>query len=760
LTALVNDADRKEGPVLSLEMSLGVCLGLAALALANAQQIDSAVGSPANRPFTVADAIRMNKISGTAFAAVNAKSGFATFSPNGRWFTIVVRRGNIERNTNDYSMLLFRTAEVFHHPRPRLLLSISSSSNNAGISDLNWLEDSDTILFLASRGSEPTQLYAVRRSSGELHTLTNRRTSVTSYAVSKGGQTIVYAAERAEGKLIGESVLRNGLHVSRESVTSLLRSRLNRADSPNLFVIKHNDGQSKQLRTLDEADMALSSSMLSPDGHYLVVKTDMSKIPEKWREYQDPIIQQLFRRTLPEGFPTGMLHFELIDTRTGLSEVLLNSPASYEISDVLWSPDSKSVLLCNAFLPLSGVESKESDSRRRSRYAVEITVSDSSVVKVAEGNLAALHWNPRTAIVQFEVRHSAEDGTDIPGYAYYQKGAEGWRQLSSVSSPTERQPEIIAEQDLNFPPRVLAVDPRTKRHAVLLEPNSQFATLRLGKVQKIDWIVAGGRHISGGMYLPTDYVAGTRYPLVIQTHGFREKTFIVDGPHMTASAAQPLANKGFIVLQLRDILPEWVETPSELQRAMQEYEDAIDYLDQQGMVDRNRVGIVGFSRTCMYVKYALTHSTHHFAAAIVSDGVDAGYVQYLLFYNVDPLGAADSEAVIGEAPFGKGLRQWLEESPGFGLDRVQTPLQIQALGADSVLTEWEWFAGLKRLQKPVDLVYLPAASHILVKPWDRLVSQQGMVDWFCFWLKGEEDPDAQKAKQYALWRKLRAQSRQ
>jgi hypothetical protein len=57
----------------------------------------------------------------------------------------------------------------------------------------------------------------------------------------------------------------------------------------------------------------------------------------------------------------------------------------------------------------------------------------------------------------------------------------------------------------------------------------------------------------------------------------------------------------------------------------------------------------------MYVKYALTHSTQHFAAAVVGDGVDAGYFQYLMFYNVDPLLAYDFESIIGGPPFGSGI---------------------------------------------------------------------------------------------------------
>ena len=36
-----------------------------------------------------------------------------------------------------------------------------------------------------------------------------------------------------------------------------------------------------------------------------------------------------------------------------------------------------------------------------------------------------------------------------------------------------------------------------------------------------------------------------------------------------------------------------------------------------------------------------------------------------------------------------------------------------------------------------------------------MISQQGNVDWFVFWLKGEEDPDPLKAEEYSRWRELR-----
>jgi len=151
----------------------------------------------------------------------------------------------------------------------------------------------------------------------------------------------------------------------------------------------------------------------------------------------------------------------------------------------------------------------------------------------------------------------------------------------------------------------------------------------------------------------------------------------------------------------------------------------------------------------------LTHSKHHFAAADLADGVDYSYFQYLTYPNADPIAANEFEQVYGGPPYGKGLSQWLKQSSAFLMDKIETPLRIQALNPVSLLSDWHWYSGLLRLGKPVEMIYIPEGTHILEKPWDRMISQQGNVDWFCFWLKGQEDPDPTKAEQYARWRELR-----
>jgi hypothetical protein len=95
------------------------------------------------------------------------------------------------------------------------------------------------------------------------------------------------------------------------------------------------------------------------------------------------------------------------------------------------------------------------------------------------------------------------------------------------------------------------------------------------------------------------------------------------------------------------------------------------------------------------------------------------------------------------------------DAPGFNLDKVTTPVRLVALSRSSVVEQWEWYVGLSDQDRPVDYVMLPDADHIVFKPYERQVVQQGLVDWFCFWLKGEEDPDPAKTVQFKRWRELR-----
>ena len=88
------------------------------------------------------------------------------------------------------------------------------------------------------------------------------------------------------------------------------------------------------------------------------------------------------------------------------------------------------------------------------------------------------------------------------------------------------------------------------------------------------------------------------------------------------------------------------------------------------------------------------------------------------------------------------------------LDKINAPMLLQSIS--DPIGEYEIYSGLQWLKKPVEWENLyPEGTHELVQPQQKYFSEQSVVDWYCFWLKGEEDPDPAKAEQYKRWRELR-----
>ena len=708
---------------------------------------------------TVADSIQTIRIAGSGLSrwyyTGASSSDFATFSPDGKRFLVIVKRGVLENNTNRYSMMLFPTDKAFETPAPRLVVSFESSSDREGIKNVTWLGDNDTVLFLGERPGETTQVYSVHCSSGRVEQLTHEVLNVVAYSVSENGKRLVFATEYPVTNLKDAKALRDGVIASDDSLDSLIAGS-QQVCCEDVFVIEIGNTQRRALHVrgrLLEDPMAL---FLSPDGRYVALRTYVPKLadfPRSWIDYTDPPLRQLLKQKETAGRnATFAERYEVVDTRTDESRFLLNAPVSaLTQSDLIWSADSRSVVVSGVYLPLDTSDPNELAARKSHMFTVEVRLSDFEIAKISDHDLKLIGWDRAKQVLKFRTSRNENLSGSSVQVERYRKRDSRWQMLTSADFENDPLPDIVVDQNLNEPPRIMAVDPRTGRRALVWDPNPQFQNIAFGHVEEITWTGGSGQPVHGGLYLPPNYIEGKRYPMVIQTHGFDPHGFWIDGSFTTAFAAQSLAAENIIVLQVPDSHDAEL-TPEEAPRMVKTYESAIDSLDARGLIDRARVGIIGFSRTCFYVKYMLAHSTYKIAAASVADGVDGGYFQYIA---TGGSLADESDQLYGTPPFGVGLSVWIRTSPGFSLDKVTTALRIQAMGPGSLLGEWEWFEGLSRLHRPVELVYLPEGTHILEKPADRIVSQQGDVDWFAFWLKNEEDRDPSKTEQYIRWRELR-----
>jgi dipeptidyl aminopeptidase/acylaminoacyl peptidase len=544
-----------------------------------------------------------------------------------------------------------------------------------------------------------------------------------------------------------------------------------------------------------EEDVQHSQDVLSisPSGRNVVRLLPISYIRPEWNLYNPMAGFESWRirandpsQIAPEYW-FRLREYMLTDTQTGRKSTLIDGPngdslAVQDRSLAVWSPDGKRVLLGNVALPLNGVDESEKQRRLTTCAVADIEIATHKVdcvvfsrdavnVGLTAGNPHPLRlhdasWNGNAE--EITLRFSWHDKW---GQVERYRRIDGkWvlRDVTPVDPMTvddsdnaassTRRPDHLTlsiEQSLNTPPALWATDTRTTQSKLFWNPNPQLNHMSFGKASLYHWTDKTGYASAGILVLPTDYRPGVRYPLVIQTHGVWENIFITDGSYTTAMAARPLASAGIVVLQT-----QWNATHfSERQEASDQvemFDAAIAQLSKDGIIDERKVGIIGFSRTVGHVEQALISHPERYAAATIADGMDVGYMQYMLFAEGRSSLAKEYERIVGEPPVGNGLSTWIDYSPSFHVDKVKTPLRIEATDPSSILTMWETYAALRRLHRPVDLIYIDGAQHILQRPLDRMASEQGNVDWFRFWLQGFEDPDPTKSKQYARWQAWRS----
>ena len=710
------------------------------------------------RQVTVADTILMTTLPESPYAASDSSaSRFAQFSPDNTLFVVVTQKGKIKTNENEFSLLLFRAADVFHSPKPQVLLTMRSRSNRDAIKNVRWL-DNESLIFLGE-ANDTAQVFEFNIHTRKLKRWTHHATPLVDFDFNRQRGEVIYVAvpgppdEQAVAQKIN-----HGYAITIDALDDVPRSALD-FHQPSLLqgeeiFVQHRGAKGVRIPFTDRF-LPFKPIVLGPGGRYGVFAVLLRDVPPGWIEYKDDLIHaevQAFRR---KGRNSLLMRYMLLDIEARTARPILPGPVAWSAGGMAWSPDGSRVVLSGVFLPLDVTDPAERAARQDHHFVVDVDLASGEFAKITNQDFVVSRWDPEQNRV--ELRGAARGNSDAR--LAYVKTPKGWT-LEKEGSPeqgTAGDLEISLEQDLNTPPKLYARDAQHPNKILLLDLNPQFAELGFGRVEAIRWKAADGHQVEGGLYLPPDYQTGRRYPVVLQTHGFSKNEFWISGPWNSAYAAQPLAAHGIAVLQIGGATEpgadrKYLRTVEEAPRQMDVYEGAIDELDRRGLVDKERVGILGFSRTVYHAEYALTHSRYPFAAATLVDGFDAGYFQYLIV----PFSESDEVMVNGGPPFGTTLAKWLERSPSFNLDRVRAPVRLESYGVGGVLGNWEWFSALTHLGRPVDLIYLPNGTHLLVKPWERLASQQGTVDWYCFWLKGEEDPAPEKREQYERWREMRA----
>jgi hypothetical protein len=758
--------------------------------------------APMPRPFTVADSIEWTHIldANGALAASDA-STVAVRSHNGARFLIRLRRGDLRKNANIETLAAFSADELASYlaadaqgtpPRPRTIAEREVTEDWGDLADAQWVGDSQ-VAFTAQAGGT-SQIFLTTLATGEVRQLTHHATSVVAFGV--GGDRVVFYAHVSRADP-GYSVV-----IDKQDLFGALGPETE-ADLPvELFQLSLKTGETRRIAAPPALLLDFCQRIwVAPSGTHAVTFEPATDAPRYWAEYRIPNYEMFgytpeLRRSDPAS--PDLLYrtrYRLIDLERNSARTLLDAPSgmlSQNMTplEVFWPGDGRSVIVSNTYLPLgtpSPHDPRARDERaRRTRGpaiaevdlrsgAVEAVTYEPVLTEQQIQNgtrlepIVSIDWNAARAELSVVVRDGdgglhhmtyakrrPPDGSRGSGLAAI--SGSSWRGGAVVPFHEPSAVTIEVGQSLSERPRLYARGGACHCRKLLLDPDPQADHLTFGRVESLEWTDEHGASWRAGLVYPTSYVPGRRFPLVVQTHGFSPREFLLDGPDgtTTSMSAQALANAGFLVLQIRESRAAITLDEREGALVAAGYKAGIEQLISRGLVEPGHVGVIGFSRTGNYVVNALARYPDLFAAADIASATQPGYVQYLTAtINSSPDSARQQNALSGGAPPVVGYGKWFDASPLYQLARTHAAIRLEAIGSSDLIDMWETYGVLRETNRVVDLVYFPRGSHVLQKPAERLASQGGAVDWFRFWLEGCAEAPGGDEPQYQRWRELR-----
>lgn len=284
----------------------------------------------------------------------------------------------------------------------------------------------------------------------------------------------------------------------------------------------------------------------------------------------------------------------------------------------------------------------------------------------------------------------------------------------TIDVPTEQKWFVFAAESAGESGDIWIVDNTLRNPRRVTKANPQLDAYMMGEVRVIEWRSLDGLELRGALLLPAGYQVGKRYPLVVYQYptaylSNHVNHFGLDSFNSATENMQLLATRGYAVL-----LPdEPVQRGTQMQDIPKAVMPGVDKVIEMGIADPDRLGVMGHSYGGYGVLALLVHTTR-FKAAVSR----AGWSNEIGLYSQMRADGGSIYIATGETNKGGSLWEkrdrYIENSPLFYFDRIQTPLLVIHGTADrgiSLFLTDEIFVCLRRLGKVVEYAQYEGEDH-------------------------------------------------
>lgn len=576
----------------------------------------------------------------------------------------------------------------------------------SGVGDASaprWSPDGSKLLFISKRGNDKVnQIYIMPIGGGEAIRFSAHATSILSAQWSRNGSEIFFLAsdEKSEEQK------------SREKVNDDIYRFEQNYQQRHLWKIYASDGTEQRIT---EGDFTVSKITLSQDGTKIIHHRASSPLldaaldSEIWLISTDgsdaiQVTDNLNPEVRSELSPdNGSLlyiawtdendqpYFEnnlfLIPATGGKAKQLLGS-FDHDIQQAHWSLDGNSIY----FKANLGV----------SNELFKLDLGSGDISQLTNGDHTVTNW-----------QYSAKNNQHVMSIRTAHNNGDFWH---------------------------IAGDDPVKVTSIYDHLADDFDLPDQGVVR---WKGADGIDVEGMIIYPNDYSEGTRYPLVVQTHG-GPRAADQWGIYSTTSYATVLAAKGYVILRpnyrgsvgygddfVRDMVGSYFN------QSHLDVMAGVDHLIAEGIVDGEKLVKMGYSAGGHMTNKLITF-TDRFKAASSA----AGTVNWISMYS-------QSDTRIYRTPWFGGtpwqenapIDTYWDQSPLKDIANVTTPTMIIVGGADVRVPKQqsiELYRALKSNGVDTTLYIVPREQHGWKELRHKLSKMNVEMSWFEKYVHGRE----------------------
>jgi dipeptidyl aminopeptidase/acylaminoacyl peptidase len=652
-------------------------------------------------------------------------------SPDGQSVVISTDRA-------DWEQSIFRDDLWLYRDDQRGGRSLTQLTQSGYDSQPQWSPDGRWIAFLSARGAakggrsceeasvsdEIPQLYLISPAGGEALPVTQGEEKVHGFAWSADSSALYFATRTPWTKAQKDAyekewkdvcqyrAVERGDQVFRVTVADAI-ARQAGAGSTAPDPEKISDA-TPGARVLANTPWRIFQMAVSPDGRRLAFGTEsVSGRNERLEEFEIYSID--LANAAPDRAPRQLTRNEAIE------------------QDIRWSTDSRHVFFQ---VDYGSVEGKYSDSQTRlywvdadsgevQRWAADFTGQVASYAVAADGSVLA------TGCLGTEVQVYVQPG---PAAAFSaQHGMPGTYRNIAVSTRSQRVAFVYST--LDKPPEVYLAESADKLPTAraLTSFNHLFSERDLPRGKPYHWKADDGTTIEGMLMYPPGRFEAKNLPLLVLIHG---------GPNEASGNSfetdwyvwdRLAATQGWLVFEpnyrgsvgygdefLKRMVPEIVSRPGK------DILEGVDALVKDGIADRERLTVGGYSYGGYMTNWLITQTTR-FKAAVTG----AGAVENVANWGNDDVTLDDANNLGGrpwEVP-----QRYNSEAAIFQIEKVRTPTHIVS-GADDVrvptLENYLLDHALHSLGVPSTLLLFPGEGHELDQnPWHGKIKVREELKW-------------------------------